>query len=165
MHITPINLNSKNYSSQKNVTTFGHEKSFWKSDYSTKDKLDITVTISNNPEITPLINVKGELLEAQKKGDTYYVNDLSELKFKVSLPGDDSATCSSNDNNIDESCIYTIENNINDNKKRRKLMKNYINPEIEIVELSVDDVITTSPGTETPWYEENDGIWELNINP
>ena len=21
-----------------------------------------------------------------------------------------------------------------------------------------------SPGTETPWYEENDGIWELSIN-
>ena len=42
-------------------------------------------------------------------------------------------------------------------------MKKYFNPEIEIVELSVDDVITTSPGTETPMYEENDGIWEFNI--
>ena len=44
-------------------------------------------------------------------------------------------------------------------------MKKYVNPEIEIVKLSVDDIITTSPGTETPWYEENDGIWEMNINP
>ena len=26
-------------------------------------------------------------------------------------------------------------------------------------------ILTTSPGTETPWYEENDGIWELGINP
>ena len=43
-------------------------------------------------------------------------------------------------------------------------MKKYMNPEIEIVELSVNDVITTSPGTETPWYEENDGIWEMNVN-
>ena len=42
-------------------------------------------------------------------------------------------------------------------------MKKYINPEIEIEKLLVDDVITTSPGTETPWYEESDGIWELNI--
>ena len=42
-------------------------------------------------------------------------------------------------------------------------MKKYINPEIEIEKLSVNDVITTSPGTETPWYEESDGIWELNI--
>ena len=42
-------------------------------------------------------------------------------------------------------------------------MKKYVNPEIEIVKLSIDDVITTSPGTETPTYEENDGIWEFNI--
>ena len=44
-------------------------------------------------------------------------------------------------------------------------MKKYVNPEIEVVELSVSDVINTSPGTETPWYEENDGIWEMGINP
>ena len=44
-------------------------------------------------------------------------------------------------------------------------MKKYINPEIEVIELQTSDVITTSPGTETPWYEENDGIWALDINP
>ena len=44
-------------------------------------------------------------------------------------------------------------------------MKNYINPEIEIVKLSIDDVITTSPGTETPWYEEQDGIWSFEVTP
>ena len=44
-------------------------------------------------------------------------------------------------------------------------MKKYINPEFEVVKLEVNDVITTSPGTETPWYEENDGIWEMSINP
>ena len=44
-------------------------------------------------------------------------------------------------------------------------VKKYLNPEIEIVELEANDVITTSPGTETPWYEENDGIWEFGINP
>ena len=45
-------------------------------------------------------------------------------------------------------------------------MKNYINPEIEIIKLSKDDVITASPseiGVETPWYEEADGRWELGI--
>lgn len=42
-------------------------------------------------------------------------------------------------------------------------MKNYINPEIEIIEVKSADIITTSPGTETPPYEENDGIWEMNI--
>ena len=45
-------------------------------------------------------------------------------------------------------------------------MKNYINPEIEIVKLSINDVITASPsevGVETPWYEEADGSWELGI--
>ena len=44
-------------------------------------------------------------------------------------------------------------------------MKTYFNPEIEIVKIDFADVITTSPGTETPRYEENDGIWEMNIGP
>ncbi len=43
-----------------------------------------------------------------------------------------------------------------------KEMKNYINPEIEVVEINTSDVLTTSPGTETPWYEENDGSWEIS---
>ena len=43
-------------------------------------------------------------------------------------------------------------------------MKNQTNPEIEVVEIQVNDILTTSPGTETPWYEENDGIWDLSIN-
>ena len=42
-------------------------------------------------------------------------------------------------------------------------MKNYVYPEIEVVKVETLDVLTTSLGTETPWYEENDGIWELNI--
>lgn len=42
-------------------------------------------------------------------------------------------------------------------------MKQYIKPELEVIELQPSDVITTSPGTETPWYEESDGVWELNI--
>lgn len=43
-------------------------------------------------------------------------------------------------------------------------MQKYINPEIEIVEINTSDVLTTSPGIETPWYDEDDGIWELDIN-
>lgn len=43
-------------------------------------------------------------------------------------------------------------------------MKKYINPEIEVVEIKTSDIITTSQGTETPWYEESDGIWDLNID-
>ena len=42
-------------------------------------------------------------------------------------------------------------------------MKKYINPEIEIIDIMVDDVITTSPGTETSPKDEDDGIWDLNI--
>ena len=42
-------------------------------------------------------------------------------------------------------------------------MKNYTNPEIEIVEIKSADIITTSQGTETPTYDENDGIWDLSI--
>ena len=43
-------------------------------------------------------------------------------------------------------------------------MKTYNSPEFEILQLSANDVITASPGTETPWYEENDGIWEMGIS-
>jgi hypothetical protein len=42
-------------------------------------------------------------------------------------------------------------------------MKEYMNPEIKVVEIKTADIITTSPGTETPWYEESDGIWDLSI--
>ena len=41
-------------------------------------------------------------------------------------------------------------------------MKIYKNPEIEIVELSKEDIITTSPGTETTPKDESDGIWDLS---
>jgi len=48
--------------------------------------------------------------------------------------------------------------------KVQKKIKKYTNPEIEVVEVKTSDIITTSPGTETPWYEESDGIWEMGIN-
>ena len=49
--------------------------------------------------------------------------------------------------------------------KMQKKNKKYVNPEFEVVELNANDVITTSPGVETPWYEESDGNWEFSINP
>lgn len=42
-------------------------------------------------------------------------------------------------------------------------MKNYINPEIEIIKIESSDIITTSPGTETTPKDESDGIWDLSI--
>ena len=42
-------------------------------------------------------------------------------------------------------------------------MKIYENPEFEIIKISAEDVITTSPGTETSPKDENDGIWDLEI--
>ena len=42
-------------------------------------------------------------------------------------------------------------------------MKKYNNPELEIIELEVNDLITTSPGTETTPKDEGDGIWDLDI--
>ena len=41
-------------------------------------------------------------------------------------------------------------------------MKKYINPTLEVVEVLAEDVITTSPGTETTPKDENDGIWDLS---
>ena len=41
-------------------------------------------------------------------------------------------------------------------------MKEYVTPELELIELDEKDIITTSPGTETTTKDENDGIWDLN---
>ena len=35
--------------------------------------------------------------------------------------------------------------------------------EINLVEIDVNDVITTSPGTETDIMDENDGSWEIGL--
>ena len=42
-------------------------------------------------------------------------------------------------------------------------MKKYIDPELEIIELEANDIITTSLGTETTPKDDNDGIWDLDI--
>ncbi len=42
-------------------------------------------------------------------------------------------------------------------------MKKYINPEIEVLEISAEDIITTSLGTETTPKEDNDGIWDFDL--
>ena len=42
-------------------------------------------------------------------------------------------------------------------------MKKYISPEIDVVEIEVKDIITTSPGTETTPKDDNDGIWDLDL--
>ena len=40
-------------------------------------------------------------------------------------------------------------------------MKDYTKPKLEVIELDVNDIITTSPGTETDIMDENDGSWEI----
>ena len=42
-------------------------------------------------------------------------------------------------------------------------MRKYNNPELELIELNADDIITTSPGTETTPKDESDGIWDLDL--
>lgn len=42
-------------------------------------------------------------------------------------------------------------------------MREYINPELEMIEIDADDIITTSPGTETTPKDDNDGIWDLDL--
>jgi hypothetical protein len=43
-------------------------------------------------------------------------------------------------------------------------VKKYISPEIDIVEIETSDIITTSPGTETTPKDDNDGIWDLDLD-
>ena len=42
-------------------------------------------------------------------------------------------------------------------------MKKYISPEIDVAEIEVKDIITTSLGTETTPKDDNDGIWDLDL--
>ena len=42
-------------------------------------------------------------------------------------------------------------------------MKKYSNPELEMIGLDANDIIVTSPGTETTPKEDNDGIWDLDF--
>ena len=41
-------------------------------------------------------------------------------------------------------------------------MKKYTFPEYEIIKLNSEDIITTSPVTETTPKEDNDGIWDFD---
>ena len=41
-------------------------------------------------------------------------------------------------------------------------MKKYQTPELELTEVHAEDIITTSPGTETTPKDEQDGIWDLS---
>ena len=42
-------------------------------------------------------------------------------------------------------------------------MKKYENPEFDIISLTLCDVITASPGTETTPKPDDDGIWDLEL--
>ena len=42
-------------------------------------------------------------------------------------------------------------------------MEKYINPEFDIIEIDTNDIITTSPGTETTPKDDSDGIWDLSL--
>lgn len=47
--------------------------------------------------------------------------------------------------------------------KMQNEIKKYVNPEFDLVEIDVDDIISTSPGTETDIMDENDGSWEIGL--
>ena len=42
-------------------------------------------------------------------------------------------------------------------------MKEYIIPTIEKIDIYKEDIIMTSPGTETTPKDETDGIWDLDL--
>ena len=40
----------------------------------------------------------------------------------------------------------------------------YESPELEMIKLGAEDIITTSPGTETTPKDNTDGIWDLDVS-
>ena len=49
----------------------------------------------------------------------------------------------------------------NDNNEFQ--VKRYKSPKLEVIEIDVDDIIATSPGTETDIMDETDGSWEIGL--
>ena len=49
------------------------------------------------------------------------------------------------------------------NEKNEFGVMSYMAPELEVIELGREDIITTSPGTETTPKEDNDGIWDFDL--
>ena len=49
------------------------------------------------------------------------------------------------------------------NEKNEFGTKGYKSPKLEFIELKAEDIITTSPGTETTPKEDNDGIWDFEF--
>ena len=49
------------------------------------------------------------------------------------------------------------------NEKFEVGAEKYIAPELELIRLETEDIITTSPGTETTPKEDNDGIWDFDL--
>ena len=49
----------------------------------------------------------------------------------------------------------------NDNNEFQ--VKRYKSPKLEVIEIDVADIITTSPGTETDIMDETDGSWEIGV--
>lgn len=43
-------------------------------------------------------------------------------------------------------------------------MRKYITPELDVIELEREDIMTTSLGTETTPKEDNDGIWDFDLD-
>ena len=49
------------------------------------------------------------------------------------------------------------------NEKLEVGAEKYLAPELELIRLETEDIITTSPGTETTPKENNDGIWDFDL--
>ena len=49
------------------------------------------------------------------------------------------------------------------NGKFEVIKEKYMTPELEMIKIATDDIITTSPGTETTPKEDNDGIWDFDF--
>ncbi len=43
-------------------------------------------------------------------------------------------------------------------------MKKYTNPELEVIKLENNDIITESMGTETTPKEDHDGNWDFDLS-
>lgn len=75
--------------------------------------MTIKITIKDGPYLTPLVEKDGKLVAATLSGTTYYLKDLSSIKFEVKLPGNVQIN-SKTDNvvwdDLNDKYIYTYDN-------------------------------------------------------
>ena len=141
MHITPITLNKNISTVQKGDNlTFGHEKSFWKSDYSMKEKAVVATTTALGVASSLLLLAKSQGHSLKPKKFLEYLKNTEFLCKEVVAMG--VGTCAGG-----LAGGYLIDKNpLNRKAKRREAVMQFGNISIPIAVVAATDKLCKKLG-------------------